>query len=169
MKKLITTVLILGLLPALFSQDIRTEELSEVVVYATNYKYLNSLASEEPAAIPVQMLQRKVAAFNLESSEYYQDEYDYYQISFFIPDGKILAAYDADGKIIRTIEKFENIKLPESVNQAVLDRFPGWVVSEDAYLVRYHETKGVSHTYKITLVNGDKTLKVKLDDKGNFL
>ncbi|MGB5190939.1 nicotinate-nucleotide adenylyltransferase [Robiginitalea sp.] len=169
MKKLITTVLILGLLPALFSQEIRTEELSEVVLYATNYKYLNSLASEEPAAIPVQMLQRKVAAFNLESSEYYQDEYDYYQISFFIPDGKILAAYDADGKIIRTIEKFEDVKLPESVNNAVLDRFPGWVVSEDVYLVRYHETKGVSKTYKVTLKNGDKTLKVKLDDKGNFL
>ena len=55
------------------------------------------------------------------------------------------------------------------MNLAVLDRFPGWVVSEDVYLVKYHETKGVSHTYKITLVNGDKTLKVKLDNKGNFL
>jgi len=169
MKKLITTVLILGMLPVLFSQEIRTEELSEVVVYATNYKYLHSLASEEPASIPVKMLQRKVAAFDLESSEYYQDDYDYYQISFYIPDGKILAAYDADGKIIRTIEKFENVKLPESVNNAVLDRFPGWVVSEDVYLVRYHEKKGVSQTYKVTLKNGDKTLKVKLDDKGNFL
>jgi len=169
MKKLITTVLFLGMLPALFAQEIRTEELSEVVLYATNYKYLNSLASEEPAAIPVKMLQRKVAAFNLESSDYYQDDYDYYQISFYIPDGKILAAYDANGKIIRTIEKFEDVKLPESVNNAVLDRFPGWVVSEDVYLVRYHEKKGVSKTYKVTLKNGDKTLKIKLDDKGNFL
>ncbi len=115
------------------------------------------------------MLQRKVAAFNLENSDYYQDDYDYYQISFFIPDGKILAAYNAEGKIIRTIEKFENVKLPESVNLAVLDRFPGWVVSEDVYLVKYHETKGVSHTYKITLVNGDKHLKVIFENKGIFL
>jgi hypothetical protein len=169
MKKLITTILTLGMMAPAFSQVIQTQELSEVVLYATNYKYLNSLASEDPAAIPVTMLERKVAAFNLESSEYYQDEYDYYQISFYIPDGKILAAYNADGKIIRTIEKFENVKLPETVNNAVLDRFPGWVVSEDAYLVRYHETKGVSKTYKLTLVNGDKTLKVKMDDQGNFL
>ena len=169
MKKLITTILTLGMMAPVFSQVIQTQELSEVVLYATNYKYLNSLASEDPAAIPVKMLERKVAAFNLESSEYYQDEYDYYQISFYIPDGKILAAYNADGKIIRTIEKFENVKLPETVNNAVLDRFPGWVVSEDAYLVRYHETKGVSKTYKLTLVNGDKTLKVKMDDQGNFL
>ena len=158
-----------GLASPAWSQIIKTEELSEVVVYATNYKYLNSLASEDPAAIPVQMLERKVAAFDLEDSEYYQDDYDYYQISFFIPDGKILAAYDRDGKILRTIEKFENVKLPESVANAVVDRFPGWVVSEDIYLVRYHEDKGVTKTYKLTLTNGDKKLKVKLDDKGNFL
>jgi len=169
MKNLFLSLLCVGLASPMFAQVIKTEELSEVVVYATNYKYLNSLASEEPAAIPVKMLERKVAAFNLEDSDYYQDDYDYYQIRFYIPDGKILAAYNADGKIIRTIEKFKNVKLPESVNNAVLDRFPGWVVSEDAYLVRYHETKGVSKTYKLTLVNGDQTLKVKLDDKGNFL
>jgi hypothetical protein len=169
MKKLLLSLLCVGLASPMLAQVIKTEELSEVVLYATNYKYLNSLASEEPAAIPVQMLERKVAAFNLEDSEYYQDDYDYYQINFYIPDGKILAAYNADGKIIRTIEKFKDVKLPESVNNALLDRFPGWVVSEDFYLVRYHETKGVDKTYKVTLKNGDKTLKVKLDDKGNFL
>jgi hypothetical protein len=127
------------------------------------------VASEEPAAIPVEMLERKVAAFNLEDSDYYQDDYDFYQIRFFIPDGKILAAYDKDGKILRTIEKFKNVKLPESVSNAVLDRFPGWTVSEDTYLVNYHQTKGVEKSYKLTLVNGDKKIRVKLDDKGNFL
>lgn len=169
MKKFLLGLLCLGLVSPALAQIIKTEELSEVVVYATNYKYLNSLTSEEPAAIPVQMLERKVAAFNLEESEYYQDDYDYYQINFYIPDGKILAAYDKDGKILRTIEKFKNVKLPESVNNAVVDRFPGWVVSEDYYLVRYHHNKGVSKTYKLTLVNGDKKVRVKLDDKGNFL
>jgi hypothetical protein len=169
MKKLLLGLLCIGLTSPAMAQIIKTEELSEVIVYATNYKYLNSLASEEPAAIPVQMLERKVAAFNLEESEYYQDDYDYYQIRFYIPDGKILAAYDKDGKILRTIEKFENVKLPESVSNAILDRFPGWTVSKDVYLVRYHKDKGVTKTYKVTLVNEDKKLKLKLDDKGNFL
>jgi hypothetical protein len=169
MKNFILGLLILGLTSPIMAQVIKTEELSEVVLYATNYKYLNSVASEEPAAIPVEMLERKVAAFNLEDSDYYQDDYDFYQIRFFIPDGKILAAYDKDGKILRTIEKFKNVKLPESVSNAVLDRFPGWTVSEDTYLVNYHQTKGVEKSYKLTLVNGDKKIRVKLDDKGNFL
>ncbi|MCO5725157.1 nicotinate-nucleotide adenylyltransferase [Robiginitalea marina] len=169
MKNFILGLLILGLTSPIMAQVIKTEELSEVVLYATNYKYLNSVASEEPAAIPVEMLERKVAAFNLEDSDYYQDDYDFYQIRFFIPDGKILAAYDKDGKILRTIEKFKNVKLPESVSNAVLDRFPGWTVSEDTYLVKYHQTKGVEKSYKLTLENGDKKIRIKLDDKGNFL
>lgn len=169
MKKLLLSLLCIGLTSPLWAQVIKTEELSEVVVYATNYKYLNSLASEEPAAIPVQMLERKVAAFNLQDSEYYQDDYDYYQIRFYIPDGKILAAYDRDGKILRTIEKFKNVKLPESVRNSIVDRFPGWDVEEDVYLVRYHADKGVTKSYKVTLTNGEKKLKLKLDDKGNYL
>lgn len=169
MKKLILGLLCIGLTSPAWAQIVKTEELSEVTVYATNYKYLNTLASEDPAAIPVQMLERKVAAFNLEDSDYYSDEYDYYQINFYIPEGKILAAYDKDGKIIRTAERFKDVALPNSVKEAVMDRFPGWTVTKDVYVVRYHENKGVTKTYKLRLENGDERIKVKVDEKGNFL
>jgi hypothetical protein len=169
MKKLILGLLCIGLTSPALAQIIKTEELSEVTVYATNYKYLNTLASEDPAAIPVQMLERKVAAFNLEESDYYSDEYDYYQINFYIPEGKILAAYDKDGKIIRTVERFKDIALPNSVKEAVMDRFPGWTVTKDVYVVRYHENKGATKTYKLRLENGDEKIKVKVDENGNFL
>ncbi|WP_088341473.1 nicotinate-nucleotide adenylyltransferase [Robiginitalea sediminis] len=169
MKRFILGLMCIGLTSPALAQIVKTEELSEVTVYATNYKYLNSVASDEPAAVPVEMLERKVAAFDLENSEYYVDEYDYYQIRFYIPEGKILAAYDKDGRIIRTIERFSDIALPNSVKAAVLDRFPGWEITKDLYRVNYHEDKGAVKTYKLTLENGDKKIRVKVDDKGNFL
>ena len=169
MKKLVLGLLCIGLTGPALAQIVRTEQLSEVTVYATNYKYLNSIASEEPAAIPVEMLERKVAAFDVMNSEFYNDEYDLYQISFYIPEGKILAAYDANGKLLRTVERFEDIALPISVRDAVAERFPGWVVSKDVYAVTYHEEKGVTKKYKLVLTNGDKKLRVKLDETGNFL
>jgi len=169
MKKLLFGLLTLGLVFPMQSQIIKTEELSEVVVYATNYKYLNSIDTEEEASIPVEMLRRKVAAFNVKDSEFYQDDYDLYNISFFIPEGKILAAYDKDGKIIRTAEKFKNINLPLSVKEAVADRFPGWTITKDVYLVRYVDDKGVTKKYKLKLENGDKVLRVKVDENGAFL
>ncbi|WP_222983399.1 nicotinate-nucleotide adenylyltransferase [Flagellimonas meishanensis] len=169
MKKLLCGLFILGLTIPSFAQVIKTEELSEVVVYATNYKYLNNVDTEEEASIPVEMLRRKVAAFNVQESEYYQDDYDLYNINFFIPEGKILAAYDKDGKIIRTAERFRDINLPTAVKEAVLDRFPEWTITKDIYLVNYHDEKGVAKKYKLKLENGDKVLRVKVDGEGNFL
>ncbi|WP_041801231.1 nicotinate-nucleotide adenylyltransferase [Flagellimonas ruestringensis] len=169
MKKIVLTLLSMGFAISLQSQIIKTEELSEVIVYATNYKYLNNVDTEEEASIPVEMLRRKVAAFDVKDSEFYQDDYDLYNINFFIPEGKILAAYDKDGKIIRTAERFKNINLPNSVKKAILDRFPEWTISKDVYRVTYHNEKGVSKKYKLKLENGDKTLRVKVDEKGEFL
>ena len=106
MKKVIFGLLALGLNTQLSAQIIKTEELSEVIVMAMNYKYLNDVKTGEVASIPVEMLERKVAAFDVKNSDFYQDDYDLYNITFFIPEGKILAAYDQEGKLIRTAEKY---------------------------------------------------------------
>ena len=169
MKKVVLGLLAIGLSSQAYSQVIKTEQLSEVSVYATNYKYLNELNTNEEASVPVELLHRKVAAFNVKEADFYQDDYDLYQVNFFIPEGTILAAYDGDGKLIRTAERFKNINLPNAVKKSVYDRFPEWTISKDIYLVNYQDTKGASKTYKLKLENGDKVLRVKVDDMGNFL
>ncbi|MGB5499805.1 MAG: nicotinate-nucleotide adenylyltransferase, partial [Maribacter sp.] len=146
----------------------KVEQLSEVVVTAINYKYLNATDSKE-VAIPVKMLERKAAAYNVENSEFYSDDYDFYTVSFIIPEGKIVAAYNPEGEIIRTIERFEDIKLPPAVRDAVAERFPKWEIVNDVYRVTYNQKKGANKSYKLKLKNGDKTMRVKVDDKGEFL
>ncbi len=168
MKKFLIGLFVLGLASQVFAQVTQVEELSEVVVTAVNYKYLNAVDNSE-AAIPVQMLERKAAAFNVQEQEYYVDDYDYYTVSFFIPDGKIVAVYDPDGKIMKTIEKFSDIKLPSSVNMALAERFPNWEVVSDVYMVTYSEKKGAKKTYKLKLTNGDKVMRVKMNEDGEFL
>lgn len=166
MKRLLIGLMVLGLSPQLFAQ---VEELSEVTLYATNYKYLNDVNTEEIASIPVKELERKVATFDVKESEFYHDDYDEYVISFYIPQGKILAAYDRDGKILRTAERFENINLPLAVKNAIVGRFPGWSITKDNYMVTFYDNRGTYKRYKLKLENGDKTMRVKLDEKGNFL
>ena len=90
-------------------------------------------------------------------------------MEFYIPDGKIVAAYDPDGKILRTIEKFNNIKLPTAVSEALLDRFPNWTVASDVYRVTYTEKMGAKKVYKLKLENGDKEMKIKMNEDGEFL
>ncbi len=168
MKKFILGLFVLGLTSQVFSQVVKTEELSEVVVTAVNYKYLNEVDNSE-AAIPVQMLERKAAAFDVREQEYYQDDYAFYTVSFFIPDGKIVAVYDPDGKILRTIEKFKDINLPDAVKKSLAERFPNWEVVSDVYRVSYSEEKGASKSYKVKLKNGDKMMRVKITEDGEFM
>ena len=167
MKKLILGLLAIGFAIQSFAQ-IKTEKLSEVVISATNYKYLNKVGLTN-ASIAVEMLESKVASFDLKNSEYYSDDYDVYEISFYIPDGYILAAYDRDGVILRTIEKFKDVALPVEVRNKVAKRFPNWTFKSDVYKVSYHDTKGITQKYKITLKNGNKRMKVFTDEHGDFL
>lgn len=167
MKKIILALFVFGFLNLSFSQ-VKEEKLEEVVVTAVNYKYLSSVAGKD-VAFPVKLLERKAAAWNPKESDLYEDEYDFYTISFYIPQGKVVAAYDKNGEILRTIEKFRNVKLPDAVRNAVVDRFPGWDIVEDVYLVKFNDKKGTSKKYKVKLKNGDQTLKIKLNEDGEFL
>lgn len=162
---LMPAILIAG--PALRSSA--QVNLPEVRIAASTYKYLNAIDNRE-MALPVRNAELKAAVFDIKKTEYYDDEYDAYYVSFFIPRGEILAAYDKNGKLLRTAEKFKNTQLPTVVRNAVTQRFPGWTIAEDIYQVYYYDQKSkADKTFKVLLQNGDKRLKVKLNEKGEFL
>ncbi|MCA0152861.1 nicotinate-nucleotide adenylyltransferase [Winogradskyella vincentii] len=166
MKKLFILLLLLAFSSQVYAQVI---ELPEIEISAVNYKYLSSVESDD-TPMSVKMLQEKVAMYDLKSSEFYKDEYATYNISFYIPEGKILAAYDKDGKLLRTIEKYKDVKLPKTVGEAITKRFPGWTVVSDFYKVNYHYMNKVTDKlYKVRLENGDKKMKVKINEKGVFM
>jgi hypothetical protein len=143
------------------------ETLPEVTVVATNYKYLKEVGGKEVAQ-PVQMLQRSAAGYDIKKSEYYEDDYDSYFISFYLPEGQILAAYDKNGKLLRTAEKYQNVKLPAAVTSAVTNKYPNWRISNDVYQVTYYDDKGADKKYKLLLENGNKRIKVKVNEAGEF-
>ncbi|MCF4101153.1 nicotinate-nucleotide adenylyltransferase [Gillisia sp. M10.2A] len=166
MKNLILGLFLFGLTTQLFAQVI---PLPEVKIEAVNYKYLNTVDTED-TDLSVKMLQEMVAKYDIRDAEIYSDEYETYTVSFFIPDGKILVAYDKDGNILRTIERFKNVKLPMAVSKALVAKFPQWTVSKDIYKVTYNDASGMAKKmYKLKLTNAGETIRVKTDEEGNFL
>jgi hypothetical protein len=49
--------------------------------------------------------------------------YDNYVVSFYIPEGKILAAYDKDGRLLRTAERYKDVAVPKKVREAVAKKY----------------------------------------------
>ena len=169
MKKLMLWLLVFGLTTQFYAQVVNDEQLPEIEVKAINYKYLNDVNSGDVAP-DVKSLELEVANFDpREKKDLYEDEFGFYKVSFYIPDGQIVAAYDGNGKIIKTIEKFKDVKPPRTVINSVTKRFPGWAIADDIYKVTYHHKKGTNKMYKLKLENGEKSMKIKTDENGKFL
>jgi hypothetical protein len=143
--------------------------LPEVNIGAATYKYkyLNAVDNKELAQ-PVRMLERLAATYNVKNTDFYEDVFDTYFVSFYIPDGSILATYNKDGKLLRTAEKFGNTKLPRAVSEAVGKRFPQWSIAKNTYLVNYYNEGSAIKKYKLLLENGDKRIRVTVNDTGEF-
>ena len=167
MKNLLMALIMFGLTIQAFAQTER-EKLSEIEILGVNYKYLDALGTSE-VATPVKILEKKIAAFDLKNATFYEDEEQDYNVYFAIPEGKILAVYDGEGEIMRTSEKFKDISLPLPVANAVVDKYPGWRISGDIYLVTYRRNKGATKIYKLFLEKGEEHKRVKTDENGKFI
>jgi len=167
MKKLFIALIIMGMTTVGFTQE-KTVTLEEVELLNVNYKYLDALGDEDVAR-PVKLLERKVAAFDLKSLDGYEDEEQDYYVYFKIPQGKILAIYDDEGVIMRTSEKFTDIRLPLAVSNAIVSKYPGWKITGDIYRVSYIKNKTIKKTYKLFISKDGKHTRVKTDEKGNFI
>lgn len=167
MKKLLVGLIVLGLTIQTFAQ-VKTEKLSEIEILGVNYKYLDAVGASE-AAVPVKILEKKAASFDLKNSEFYVDEDTDYYVFFSIPQGKILAVYDGEGEIVRTTERFKDIQLPLSVSNAIVGKYPGWKIYGDIYLVTYNRKGRLNKTYKLFLEKDGKRKRVKTDEKGKFI
>jgi hypothetical protein len=141
------------------------QALPDVTVTAVRYKYLSAVNNKELAQ-PVKTIERRAAQYNIKNSAFYDDDYDIYYVSFFIPSGYILAAYDKDGKLLRTAEKHENTALPPAVSAQMKKSYPGWKIASDVYLVNYQEESGANKVWKILLEKGDMRFNIKTNEKG---
>lgn len=163
--RLLLLTILMGIVTSTFSQN----TLPEIIVRAVRYKYLSAVTKQEVSQ-PVRMLQRQAAEYNVKSADYYEEDNDVYFVSFYIPEGQILASYDKEGKLLSTVEKYKNIELPKVIAEAVGKRYPNWSINKDVYFVNYHETNTeVKKYYKLTLRNGDRRMQVKVNAEGEFL
>ena len=106
MKNLILLILAWGLTTPIFAQII---VLDEVVISPVKYKYIYEVIDDDVDQ-SVKDLQEKLGKFDVTKEEYFNDEYDTYDVSFYIPKGYAVATYDKEGNLLRTIERYKNVK-----------------------------------------------------------
>jgi len=148
--------------------EVYTEEINAVEISNINYDYFSDVGGKQSAQA-IKLLEKEVANFDLKKADFYEDEILDYKVFFGTPQGNISVVYDGEGEILRTYERFVDIYLPLPVLHAVVDKYPGWRISDDVYLVTYSRNKGTNKMYKLVLEKDGKKKKVKTDENGKYI
>ena len=70
---------------------------------------------------------------------------------------------------MRTAEKFKDIRLPLAVSNAIVEKYPGWRIEGDIYLVNYRDNSKIIKSYKLFIRKDEMHKRVKTDENGKFL
>lgn len=170
MKTLITGLLVIGLTSLGFSQSggIEQVNLSEVDITPLNLTYLNQVQDEDTPT-EVKRLENKASRYDITEAPIFDKKFEAYEVIFKDSDGKIVATYDENGKILSSLERFKDVLLPEKVRNSLYKNFPGWALHTDTYLVSYYADHSVKKVYKIQLRKDGKRKNLKVDVQGNII
>jgi len=169
MKTLIIGLLFVGLTSLGFSQNgIKHVQLSAVNVTPLNLSYLNEVKDRDTPE-RAKELENIASQYDVTESKVFNRKFEAYRVIFKETDGSIVATYDSDGKIISSLERFDDVLLPYKVRSSVFNEYPDWTLHKDSYLVSYSLDKDVKKVYKVQLRKDGKRKNLKVDVFGNII
>lgn len=132
-----------------------------------NAEYIHNVL-ENSMAVHVSALEKQVVDFDVTNVSEFKGKTNPFKVKFKSNKGYIEVVYDNNGKIIESNELFKEVKLPNSVRDAIFTKYPNYSLSDTKYLVHYKE--GIAEkVYQVTIRNKASNKKVKLNSKGEFL
>ena len=91
------------------------------------------------------------------------NKYTSYEVAMKSSKGSMVANFDEDGNLIKTRQNFKDVLLPYPMILDVYKNYKGWTMTKNNYRAT---TKGeiiTKETYRITLQNGNRKQKVKIE------
>ncbi|WP_274476195.1 hypothetical protein [Mangrovimonas aestuarii] len=181
MKTLLIGIFLIGSYSLVHAQDdpVGTVALEDVVissdniaVNSVNLDYIHK-AVDDDTPTRVRDLEGHAARFDITEADEYDSKFDAYEVIFKEDnggEGRVVATYDSEGKILKSYERFTNLMLPRAILSKVTREYPGWVIYKDTYLVSYYHGEDIDKVYKIQIKKGDerKNLKIGIDDNGKL-
>lgn len=147
------------------NDNLDLRELPEIVLTKIGDDFSIYLPEKHPD-MNVRQMQDFFIAYDL-GRDY--EGYDTYLVIMKNDKGTLTAKYDHKGKLIKVIEKYENIILPNEVLFSVTKTFPGWDIVNDKYLYAQSEGHIDKKEYSIKIKKERKTKKLLLSSNGEIL
>jgi len=175
MKSIINILLVLGLTTASYSQNISDSGLNEEVIKTINLpevviksagKDFSIYLTDKNSDPSVRKLENEFIGYDL-GKDY--EGFENYLVILEVEKGKLTATYDANGKLINVVEKYNNTQIPIAVIYSVYKAYPGWQIVNDKYLYSQENGKNIKKEYNLKIKKDKETIKLLVNSKGEIL
>lgn len=168
--KAIIIVLFLIVTVGTYSQEtpkgkIKIEELPGVVIKRVGSDFSIYIPDNNPDK-RVKAVEEKFVAFDLGKDAEGVEEY---LVVMDVKNGSLTATYNENGKLMRVVEEFKNVKLPAEVIYSIYRTFPGWSIVNDSFLYSQAEGDVIKKQYNVKIKKEKETMKLVVRPDGEIL
>lgn len=168
MKKSIIILVFLVATISSYSQEtgkIKIEELPEVIIKRAGKDFSVYLPTSN-ADQKVKAVEQKFIAYDLGKDAEGAEEY---LVIMKAKNGSLAATYDDKGKLVRVVEEYKNVRLPNQVIYSVYRTYPGWTIVNDKFLYTQEKGDVTKKQYNIKIKKDKDVIKLVVKPNGEII
>lgn len=169
MKSLIIIILLSFSFTALAQETekgkIKIEELPGVVIKRVGTDFSVYIPDNNPDQ-KVKMVEEKFIAYDLGKDA---EGYEEYLVVMEVKDGSLTATYNENGKLVRVVENFKNVRLPSEVIYSIYRTYPGWSIVNDSFLYTQEDGDIINKQYNVKIKKDKEVVKLVVRPNGEIL
>lgn len=144
---------------------IKIEELPGVVIKRVGTDFSVYIPDNNPDQ-RVKMVEDQFIAFDLGKGA---EGFEEYLVVMEAKKGSLTATYNENGKLVRVVENFKNVRLPSEVIYSIYRTYPGWSIVNDSFLYTQEDGDLINKQYNIKIKKDKEVVKLVVRPNGEIL
>lgn len=174
MKTFIVVLLAMGFAFSSYSQK-KTEtkeegkmdviNLPEVVIKKAGADFSIYVPYDNPDQ-NIKRLEEKFIAYDLGKDI---EGNEIYLLTMYINNGSLSATYNENGKLMRVVENYKNVKLPSEVIYSIYKSFPDYIIVNDKFLYTQTDSDIIKKQYNVKIKKNEDVRKLVVHPDGEIV
>ncbi|MBG6186101.1 hypothetical protein [Flavobacterium sp. CAN_S2] len=144
---------------------IKIEELPGVVIKRVGTDFSVYIPDNNPDQ-RVKMVEEKFIAYDLGKDA---EGYEEYLVVMEAKNGSLTATYNENGKLVRVVENFKNVRLPSEVIYSIYRTYPGYSIVNDSFLYTQEDGDIIKKQYNVKIKKDKEVVKLLVRPNGEIL
>ncbi|TDD78851.1 hypothetical protein [Flavobacterium caseinilyticum] len=144
---------------------IKIEELPGVIIKRVGTDFSIYIPDNNPDQ-RVKMVEEKFIAYDLGKDA---EGFEEYLVVMEVSNGSLTATYNENGKLVRVVENFKNVKLPSDVIYSIYRTYPGYSIVNDRFLYTQEDGDIIKKQYNVKIKKDKDVINLVVRPNGEII